>query len=90
MMNSDFVFERAGKLAAELLAAPAAPGNNSDSDRLRRAYLRIVNRAPDAAETDAALSYIRGYAQKYGPSEAAGWQSLCHILMSSNDFVYLD
>jgi Protein of unknown function (DUF1549)/Protein of unknown function (DUF1553)/Planctomycete cytochrome C len=86
MMNSDFVFERADKLAKELLAASAT----SDSDRLRRAYLRILNRAPEASETDAALSYVRGYSQKYGHSEAAGWQSLCHILMSSNDFVYLD
>jgi hypothetical protein len=86
MMNSDFVFERADKLAKELLAVSAA----SDTDRLRRAYLRILNRALEASETDAALSYVRAYAQKYGPSAAAGWQSLCHILMSSNDFVYLD
>jgi len=85
MMNSDFVFERADKLAKELLASAPA-----DSERLRRAWLRILNRAPDAGETDSALSYIRNYAIKYGASEAAGWQSLCHILMASNEFVYVD
>lgn len=91
MMNSDFVYERADKLARELLAAQVS----SEGERLSRAYLRILNRAPDAAETDSALSYIRTYSQKYGASngqapDVAGWRSLCHILMASNDFVYLD
>jgi len=86
MMNSDFAFERADHLAKELLASAV----ESDTERLRRAYLRIVNRPPAAAEIDSALSYVRRYAQKYGQSEAAGWQSLCHILLASNDFVYLD
>jgi len=86
MMNSDFVFERADKLAKALLAESAS----SDSERLRRAYLRIVNRVPAAVEIDAGLSYIRSYAAKYGKSPADGWQSFCHVLMLSNDFVYLD
>ncbi|HEV8147998.1 MAG TPA: PSD1 and planctomycete cytochrome C domain-containing protein [Bryobacteraceae bacterium] len=86
MMNSDFVFERADKFAQALLAEPAP----SDTERLRRSYLRIVNRAPAAAEIDAGLSYIRNYAAKYGKSPADGWQSFCHVLMLSNDFVYLD
>jgi hypothetical protein len=85
-MNSDFVFERADKFAQALLAEPAP----SHSERLRRSYLRIVNRAPAAAEIDAGLSYIRNYAAKYGKSHADGWQSFCHLLMLSNDFVYLD
>ncbi len=84
MMNSDFGFDHAKKIAESLAAMQDA----SDSKRLEQGYLRILNRKPDAREIDSALTYISQYARKYPDLDA--WQSFCHILMSSNEFVYLD
>jgi hypothetical protein len=46
-----------------------------------------LTRPPDGAEVDAALTYIGSLEQKLGKPTA--WQSFCHILMSTNEFVYL-
>jgi hypothetical protein len=46
-------------------------------------YQRILDRLPTAAEKDDAL----GYVQKVGDR---GWQSLARILLSSNEFIYVD
>ena len=46
-------------------------------------YQRILDRLPTAAERDDALGYI----EKTGDR---GWQSLARILLSSNEFIYVD
>jgi hypothetical protein len=46
-------------------------------------YQRILDRLPTAAERDQAL----GYVEKSGDR---GWQSLARILLSSNEFIYVD
>ena len=43
-------------------------------------YQRILDRLPTAAEKDDALGYV----------QKASWQSLAHILLSSNEFIYVD
>ena len=44
-------------------------------------YQRILDRLPTAAEKDDALGYVQ---------KASGWQSLARILLSSNEFIYVD
>jgi hypothetical protein len=46
-------------------------------------YQRILDRLPTAQESRDALAYI----EKTG---AGAWQSLCRILLSSNEFIYVD
>jgi hypothetical protein len=46
-------------------------------------YQRILNRLPTADEQKDALDYIEKTGER-------GWQSLCRILLSSNEFIYLD
>jgi len=46
-------------------------------------YRRILDRPPTASEKDDALAYI----QKAGER---GWQSLARVLLSSNEFIYVD
>ena len=46
-------------------------------------YQRILNRLPTPSERDDALGYI----QKTGER---GWKSLARILLSSNEFIYVD
>jgi hypothetical protein len=88
MMNSGFVAERARNVASMLLGDQQA----DDAGRVERAYVLTLNRKPAEAEIDSALTYVKSFEQKFDGSRAPldAWQSLCRILMSSNDFMYLD
>jgi hypothetical protein len=87
MMNSDFLTERSSNLTKEI-----SMGGAKAADRVEAAYRRILNRTPAPAETDAAMTYVAAYQKKF-PGEAAedkAWQSLCRVLMASNEFIYVD
>jgi hypothetical protein len=88
MMNSRFVIDRSLGLAKKLLDDQAL----SDSNRIEQAYLMVLTRKPEPAEIDSALSYIASLQQRIGTPEAhlTAWQSFCHVLMSSNEFLYLN
>ncbi len=89
VMNSRMVVERAGDFAKRLLDDPALP---DDKARIEKAYLMAFARRPDAGEIDTALSYIGSLVKKLpadGSREAA-WRSFCHVLVSTNEFLYLD
>jgi hypothetical protein len=88
MMNSSFVMERAKGFATKLLDDAGL----TDAGRIEKAYLMVLTRKPDASEIDSALSYIANLEKQLGATEAhsTAWQSFCHILMSSNEFVYLN
>ena len=87
-LNSEFLNERAQNVAKSLLNQ----NEMSDSARIETAYARILNRRPDKGEIDQALNYVAGFKQKFSGEKAdqKAWQSLCRVLMSSNDFVYVD
>ena len=58
---------------------------------MERAYIRLLNRKPAANEVDAALSYLQSYKSKYAQQDdLKAWQSFCHILLASNEFIYVD
>ena len=87
MMNSEFVASRAGNLADQLLAADSW----SNADRARYAYLSVLSREPDGRELDGTLSYVGGFASRFGDAtKRDAWQSYCRILLASNDFIYVD
>lgn len=81
MMNSAFVDERAGQIAANLAKEYSDP-----RERLRAAYLLVYNRPPREEEAAAALEYVGKAEQKLKD----GWRSLCRILLASNEFIYVD
>jgi mono/diheme cytochrome c family protein len=87
-LNSDFLNERAQNVAKSLFDQKEM----SDAARIEAAYARILNRRPDKGEVEQALSYVAGFKQKFSSEKAdrKAWQSLCRVLMSSNDFVYAD
>jgi hypothetical protein len=84
MLNSDFLTERSKNVASQLMA------EKSPRARLEKAYLHILNRKATSDDIDAGLSYIESFRKKYGANEADGWQSICRVLMASNDFIYVD
>jgi mono/diheme cytochrome c family protein len=87
-LNSEFLYERAQNFAKSLLDQKEM----SDVARIETAFARILNRRPDKGEVDQALNYVAGFKQKFAGEKAdqRAWQSLCRVLMSSNDFVYVD
>jgi len=87
-LNSEFLTERAQIVAKSLLDQKEM----SDAARIETAYARILNRHPGKDEVDQSLNYIVGFKQKFAGEKAdqKAWQSLCRVLMSSNDFVYVD
>jgi Protein of unknown function (DUF1549)/Protein of unknown function (DUF1553)/Planctomycete cytochrome C len=85
-MNSDFLTERSKKFTQPLLANKGL----SDEARAKLAYLRIVNRDASEEEMTGAAAYISGYQKKNAKDALSAWQSFCRVLMSSNDFIYVD
>ena len=88
MLNSKFVADRASDFAKFLLADK----NADDRRQIERAFWIVLTRKPAVEEINAALSYIDGMEKRWVGEEARlnAWQSYCHILMSSNEFVYID
>ncbi|MBK9166282.1 MAG: PSD1 domain-containing protein [Bryobacterales bacterium] len=84
-MNSEFVLERSRNLAGQLIAERQTP-----AERLEAAYLRTLNRRPAAEEKDQLLTYLNRFGERFGKSETEAWQSVCRILLASNEFLYVD
>ncbi len=86
MMNSEFVTERAKNVTAAILRNTQL----SDRERLDRIYLQVLDRAPASDEADAAFTYMTRYQQQFHVTPDVAWQSFCHVLLTSNEFLYLE
>jgi ATP-dependent exoDNAse (exonuclease V) beta subunit len=93
MMNSQLVAEASKRLAGELTAHTGW----DDEQRIAQAYERVLLRPPSAKETQEWLDFLAEYNRvQPGESEEArsqhqfAWQGLCRVLLSSNEFVYVE
>jgi hypothetical protein len=86
MMNSEFVTERAKNVTTSLLENSGL----SDRDRLEAMFVKALDRKPQPDEMDAAFTYINRYMEQFKADKATAWQSFCHILLTSNEFIYLE
>ncbi len=77
MMNSEFVLERAKNIVKPHMTV----------DEL---YLKILNRKAKPEEVDAALTYIDRFKTKFHADDLTAFQSFAHILLTSNEFIYVD
>ncbi|HMX29911.1 MAG TPA: hypothetical protein PKC13_30275, partial [Blastocatellia bacterium] len=64
----------------------------TDAARVESLYLRVLNRRAEKDEIEQALKYVTAFKQKTSGEkvEAKSWQSLCRVVMASNDFLYVD
>lgn len=92
MMNSPLVLRQTRALAEELLRTTA-----EDAALATLAYRRVHGRTPSANETGRAIDFIARYqsglaAANIETTEARtrAWQALCRVLISSNEFMYLE
>jgi hypothetical protein len=85
VMNSPMVMREAKAVASRVLKQ-----NTKNARRMEEVYLTILDRRPDPSEVDAGLTYIQSLRQKWNDiDEVKAWQSFCHALMASNEFMYV-
>lgn len=77
LMNNPFVTEVAADLSKRLKADASL---KDDRARVRQAYLTLLGRLPSADETQIGLDYV---AQN-------PWERYLHLLLCTNEFLYLD
>lgn len=82
LFNNPLVIEQAGFLAQQLLAS-------DETERVRLAYHRSLNRDPNPEELYRALELVRATESELDSAEKA-WASLCQALFASNEFRYID
>jgi hypothetical protein len=86
MMNSEFVTERAKNVVKSLMEDQKF----TNRQRVEEMYLKALDRKPAPEEIDSAFTYMDRYKEKFHADEIAAWQSFFHILLTSNEFIYLD
>src|SRR5262249_29488454 len=92
LMNNPFVRARAEGFASRLAA-----GSDEPSERIRRATELAWNRPPTPDEAGRFRSYVKTYAAesaRAGASRAGAdreaWVSLARVLLTANEFLYVD
>ncbi|MDE0106422.1 MAG: PSD1 and planctomycete cytochrome C domain-containing protein [Bryobacterales bacterium] len=96
MMNSDFVMENAAAVARRVMDFQV--GRPTDLERLARAaYGAILAREPSSEEIALARDHLENQQRLYVRANAAteealakSVESLAHMLISSNEFLYVD
>jgi hypothetical protein len=97
VLNSPFMVHHAQALADRLLAAevaalPQCEHEDKKSDDVRRielAYLRGYGRAPTEREIELASDYL-GSGEGEAEERLQRWQQFAHVLLASNEFLFLD
>ncbi len=82
-LNSAFIQEQAAAFATH----PEVLSADSDRARVVALYRRAFSRLPSQDEIVAALAYV--HSDQAG-SAVGPWQKLAHILLASNEFIFLD
>tara|TARA_R110002095_G_scaffold216429_1_gene213718 strand:+ start:100849 stop:104139 length:3291 start_codon:yes stop_codon:yes gene_type:complete len=93
MMNSEFVMQNTMDLANQIMHET----HLDNPARVNRIYEKIFSRPATVMETSRALNYVGQYRQKLNSLEMSDeekeqrtWQSLCRVLIASNEFLFVD
>ena len=90
MLNSSFMLNIAEKIAKEALQNPAI---SSDRERLGFLFLKVMNRPVSDSELADHLAWVDRLKKASIDSanvEQSVWSIVCHTLLMSNEFLYLD
>ena len=93
-MNSEFVTENARETANR---AAALAGDSSNHDLVETTYGLLFSRKPSSQEREIALDHLESQQQLYAKANATPVEAsekslanLVHMLISSNEFLYVD
>jgi hypothetical protein len=82
-MNNPFVLAQSKHLAERLLGE----GPKDETARIQRAYRSLFSRPASGAEIEIAQQLL---AQAVPDDSVTAWADLVHVLLCSNEFIYLD
>ncbi|MFM7517934.1 MAG: DUF1553 domain-containing protein, partial [Pirellula sp.] len=89
-LNSEFIQDRAAKIAATTKKDP----EQARSERISELFRKILGRAPKADEGQMALTFIDESNKTVIEGQTAdpekGWAQLAHALLASNEFTFID
>ena len=92
-LNSEFLFEQADRMAKRIIET----GASETADQVRSGVMFAFARTPTDAESNRSVSFIDEQARSYASSETPLEKShvmaladFCHMLMSSNEFLYAE
>jgi hypothetical protein len=88
LLNSEFVRHRAGAFAKRL-----ERDETNDAKRLSLAFAIVYSRAPSRDEELTSFAFLKEQEGEYGGGSKArekAWVDLCHSLLMSNEFLYVD
>jgi hypothetical protein len=91
MMNSDIVHEQSARLAARLSSKHA----EDLQSRVMDLYASALGRPATEHEVTRSLRFVEEYQtaiadNQAAESEAQSWQALCRVILSSNEFLYVE
>jgi hypothetical protein len=89
MMNSKLVEQEAARMAEELLRRP----DLDDAGRVETLFLRVLGRSATITERERGFDFIRRVeSARQGAMDRRlrAWQSLCRVLVASNEFLYVE
>jgi hypothetical protein len=92
LMNNPFIESQAAALAARVAVA-----EETAAGRVKLAYRLLYSRVPTTIELQMARIFLQGYGSETGTSELpahersrSAWTGLMRVLLSSNEFFYVD
>ena len=88
MLNNGLVAQQAERWAQRLLAEQQDVGQ-----RIETMFLEAFGRAPDLAERETCLAFLDEHKRRYGsstdPVNLKVWSDLCHMLVSTVEFIFI-
>ena len=84
MLNNNFIHQQSSALAKRATAGAA-----NETQIVQRAWRFALGRDPRATEQNFALDHLAAQTQRLGTKEKA-IESLCHVLLNTNEFLYVD
>ncbi|MSQ95036.1 MAG: DUF1553 domain-containing protein [Gemmataceae bacterium] len=91
LMNGKIVHEQTRIWSAKLLAEKTL----DDAGRVRRIYTQALGRPPSEKEITRSLEFVQRIESelaraKTADSRSQAWQSFCRVIVSANEFVYVE
>jgi cytochrome c553 len=87
MLNNPFVLQQAELWAKRALAEP----NRTAAQRVAGMYEAALGRPPTAAESEAAVGFLKGQADEYGAADhPKAWADLAHVLFNAKEFILVE
>ena len=93
LLNNKRIHQLAGIFAARVLEE----AGDDENRQIRRAYLLAVSRPPGEQELQSALAGLQGLRKKWleegegkAPASRRALENLCHALINSASFLYID